>query len=330
MNDTLDRIYLEDAKLTFDKGAFEAYEFFVKDHLMSTRAVFKNSGGTASLVSEHHTYPFGYAFEGDFTTDNKVKRLYNFKERVGDFGLGWNDFGARYYLGGDIPRFLGVDPISDNFPNLSGYNYASNKPVNSIDLHGLQAVLSITQLGVNSKGENFKIRSQEINRPTAGNANNLFSVNSNTQKYGTRGRLDIVENVDTGDRSESFTTSVSDDVLNLVDAAVDFIGSSEGEIQKDGGLAGSAENGQGQTNLINTAADNIELDEFTGGAGPKHPVGQVGAIVRAGVKVGTAVNKEEFGKIKEKVDATDTDTTSDVNYGSYRQVTTTTNENENN
>ena len=36
-------------------------------------------------------------------------------------------------------RFTGVDPIAEEFPHLSVYNYASNEPVNNIDLHGLQA-----------------------------------------------------------------------------------------------------------------------------------------------------------------------------------------------
>ena len=36
-------------------------------------------------------------------------------------------------------RFGGIDPISDQFPELSVYNYASNSPVSNIDLHGLQA-----------------------------------------------------------------------------------------------------------------------------------------------------------------------------------------------
>ena len=32
-----------------------------------------------------------------------------------------------------------VDPIVDQFPHLSSYNYAENKPITFIDLHGLQA-----------------------------------------------------------------------------------------------------------------------------------------------------------------------------------------------
>lgn len=66
--------------------------------------------------------------------------MFNFKEQVSGFGLGWSDFGRRWYLGGGIPVFLGVDPISEQFPHLSVFNYASLNPVTNIDLHGLQGM----------------------------------------------------------------------------------------------------------------------------------------------------------------------------------------------
>jgi len=49
------------------------------------------------------------------------------------------DYGARWYDPA-VGRFTGVDPIADEFPHLSVYNYASNDPVKNIDLHGLQGV----------------------------------------------------------------------------------------------------------------------------------------------------------------------------------------------
>ncbi len=138
-NDTLEAIYLNDAKITHDNGNFD-YIFYGKDHLENSRVLFKDNGGIAQLVSEHHFYPFGIQFDGDFTVDKSTKQLFNFKEFNNDFGLGWSDFGFRFYLGDSgIPRFLNVDPISHQFPHVSTYNYAENKPINSIDLHGLQA-----------------------------------------------------------------------------------------------------------------------------------------------------------------------------------------------
>lgn len=53
--------------------------------------------------------------------------------------MNWYAYGARYYDSA-IGRFTGVDPIADQFPELSVYNYASNDPIVNIDLHGLQGI----------------------------------------------------------------------------------------------------------------------------------------------------------------------------------------------
>ncbi|MEM1002430.1 MAG: 3-coathanger stack domain-containing protein, partial [Bacteroidota bacterium] len=138
--DTIARIYADDARVNFASDTLTNYSYFLKDHLMSTRVVFEEENGAAQLISEHHSYPFGLAFKGDFATNNATKRLYNFKERIGDFGLEWSDFGARHYLGiGGEPVFLTVDPVAENFAHVSAYNYAENKVPNAIDLYGLQA-----------------------------------------------------------------------------------------------------------------------------------------------------------------------------------------------
>ena len=73
-----------------------------------------------------------------------TKQLFNFKEYNNVFGLGWSDFGFRFYLGDSgIPRFLNVDPSSEQFASLSTYNYASNNPTSKIDLHGASMGIKI-------------------------------------------------------------------------------------------------------------------------------------------------------------------------------------------
>lgn len=64
---------------------------------------------------------------------------YNGKEMNDDLELEWLDYGARWYDPA-IGRFTGVDPISDQFPHVSTYNYAENEPIGGIDLWGLQRV----------------------------------------------------------------------------------------------------------------------------------------------------------------------------------------------
>jgi RHS repeat-associated protein len=199
--DTLTTIYLEDAKATFDKGILEKYAWFLKNHLMSTQVVFEDDGsGKAAFISTHQQYPFGLEMEGDFGRNKSVKRLYNFKEQIGDFGLNWSDFGARYYLGnGGEPVFLGVDPISDKFPELSTYNYASNSPISNVDLHGLQSAGFMFALG-NSRErirqEQGKAAAKEFDRgvqtgagATLGIASIFFPDPSDAIVLGALGRL---------------------------------------------------------------------------------------------------------------------------------------------
>ena len=65
--------------------------------------------------------------------------MYNGKERDSDLELNWDHYGFRMY-DASIGRFTGVDPISDQFPHVSTFNYAENGPISNIDLWGLQAV----------------------------------------------------------------------------------------------------------------------------------------------------------------------------------------------
>lgn len=41
----------------------------------------------------------------------------------------------------EVSRFMSVDPLTAKFPNLSPYQYASNRPIDAIDLDGLEALL---------------------------------------------------------------------------------------------------------------------------------------------------------------------------------------------
>jgi len=47
------------------------------------------------------------------------------------------DYGMRIY-DATLGRFLSVDPISNKYPMLTPYQFASNKPITSIDLDGLE------------------------------------------------------------------------------------------------------------------------------------------------------------------------------------------------
>ncbi len=64
-------------------------------------------------------------------------------------GLGWYDYGFRFY-DPVLARFPQLDPLANDFVYLTPYQYASNNPVTNIDLDGLEGVRS-TEYGSDGK-----------------------------------------------------------------------------------------------------------------------------------------------------------------------------------
>jgi RHS repeat-associated protein len=74
---------------------------------------------------------------------------------VGDYSFGFNgkeldkegmgggastyDYGFRIYNSA-LGKFLSVDPLLKTYPMLSSYQFASNSPIQAIDLDGLEAI----------------------------------------------------------------------------------------------------------------------------------------------------------------------------------------------
>jgi len=143
------------------------FEYSIKDHLGNQRIMFSDADGDGEVsiidednevMQEVHYCPFGMNYDNSLSSpwykyvnpEKDEKFQYNGKEvqdetfltlEGKEIGLGWLDFGFRFYDPA-IGRFTGVDPISDQFPHLSTFNYASNDPVLNIDLHGLQGANS--------------------------------------------------------------------------------------------------------------------------------------------------------------------------------------------
>jgi RHS repeat-associated protein len=121
---------------------------------------------------------------------------YNGKELNNDFGLGWNDYGARWY-DASVGRFPSVDPIIEKFPYLNPYNYASNSPVTSIDLWGLQGIpISTNDLTQYMLKSSATVRTGlfAINHPIA--ALNIWfysksseNISTNAQRFSSKTRL---------------------------------------------------------------------------------------------------------------------------------------------
>jgi RHS repeat-associated protein len=63
---------------------------------------------------------------------------YGFNGKENDLEItGWQDYGEREY-DERLCRFISVDPISDEYPHYTPYAFAGNKPIECIDLDGLE------------------------------------------------------------------------------------------------------------------------------------------------------------------------------------------------
>lgn len=98
LNAALDAIYRSDGRCTPNGATAFHYEYALKDHLGNARVNFRANGTAVTFLEETHYYPFGMALEGLSAapvTTNAYK--YNGKELSEDLGLGWYDYGARWY-----------------------------------------------------------------------------------------------------------------------------------------------------------------------------------------------------------------------------------------
>jgi RHS repeat-associated protein len=62
---------------------------------------------------------------------------FNGKEDDNDISEGGQDYGMRIY-DSRLGRFLSVDPLTDEYPELTPYQFASNRPIDGIDLDGTE------------------------------------------------------------------------------------------------------------------------------------------------------------------------------------------------
>jgi RHS repeat-associated protein len=81
--------------------------------------------------------------------DNRYQ--YNGKEFNDDFGLNWNDYGARWY-DASVGRWWSVDPLGEKFRRWSGYNYGVDNPVKFIDPNGMDIIIHYQEEKRDKKG----------------------------------------------------------------------------------------------------------------------------------------------------------------------------------
>jgi len=80
------------------------------------------------------------------------------KDQNGEFGSITNyDYGFRIYNPA-VGRFLSVDPLTEDYPMLTPYQFASNSPIANIDLDGLESYYAADGNYLGKYGESTEIR----------------------------------------------------------------------------------------------------------------------------------------------------------------------------
>ena len=98
----------------------------------------------ADIVSANDYYPFGMQMPGRTYNSGNYRYGFNGKENDNEVKGDGNqqDYGMRIY-DPRVGRFLSVDPLQKNYPELTPYQFSSNSPIENSDLDGAEALSAI-------------------------------------------------------------------------------------------------------------------------------------------------------------------------------------------
>jgi len=207
----------------------------------------KEANGSLKVLEENNYYPFGLKHSGYNNTNlanANYKYKYNGQELQDELGLNWYNYRYRNY-DPTIGRFFGVDPISEDYYNISTYQFAHNNPVWKIEIEGLEGAPTTNQ-DIQSYAGNNRDPELELIEMTAGSINsvrasfsnlvvrgiNVFTNNSINKKYEVEnGALVLYKDVPKESTGEKIINTVGD----IATLALTAIGGVEGTLTAQGG-----------------------------------------------------------------------------------------------
>ena len=97
----------------------------------------------ADVITANDYYPFGSQMPGRKYSQPNTKYRYGFNGKENDNDVkgegNQQDYGFRIY-DPRLGRFLSTDPIANEYPELTPYQFASNRPIQGMDLDGLEFI----------------------------------------------------------------------------------------------------------------------------------------------------------------------------------------------
>jgi RHS repeat-associated protein len=110
----------------------------------------------AKLLVHFNFYPFGMEMPGGSWSSSKYRYGFNGKEKDPEFGNNY-DYGFRIYSS-KVVRFLSVDPLTQSYPELTPFQFASNRPIDGIDQDGLEFAWVQEWWEVTKSGYNLAVK----------------------------------------------------------------------------------------------------------------------------------------------------------------------------
>ena len=109
-----------------------------------------------------------------YSATSQYRYGFNGKENDKDISAGGQDYGMRIY-DGRLGRFLSIDPLSFKYPMLTPFQFASNRPIDGVDLDGLEYLTYTLVYHYNGFGP--------------AKLNNSYYVWHNSQEHNSHGKL---------------------------------------------------------------------------------------------------------------------------------------------
>ena len=122
--------------LPTDTTNTEEIFFYHSDHLGSTSYI---TDAKANITQFDAYLPYGELLVDEHSSSEEMPYKFNGKEFDQETGLYY--YGARY-MDPKISMWLGVDPLAEKYPNVTGYCYTMDNPIKFIEIDGKDWILS--------------------------------------------------------------------------------------------------------------------------------------------------------------------------------------------